>query len=162
MAGVYGRISDLFLLVLAQTQEDGILHLQRQAMNINVTITDDPRLARIEEMMDQVLSTLENLLQRSTDMSASLDRLTQEVSQTRGVVESAVTLLAGLAAQIRDSIGDDEALEALADDLDNQQAALAQAISEFPTTPPGGTDEGSGGAVTEPGPTEPPTGDGSL
>ena len=57
-----------------------------------------------------------------------LARLTTEVAETKTVVDSAITLLGGLAQQIRDLKGQPAALAALADKLDAQQAALAAAI----------------------------------
>lgn len=73
------------------------------------------------------------------NMSDALDRLTTEVAETRSAVDSAVTLISGLAEQIRDLKDDPAALEALADDLDAQQADIAAAVaanSEPPAEPP--------------------------
>lgn len=80
------------------------------------------------------------LIRKVHKMSASLDRLTREVTESRTAVDSALTLIEGLAQEIRDNLGDDAALEALADDLDAQQADLASAVTsntaqEQPPTP---------------------------
>lgn len=70
-------------------------------------------------------------------MSAALDRLTAEVAETRSAVDSATTLIAGLAQQIRDLSTDPAALNALADSLDADQAKIAAAVTEnTPPTPP--------------------------
>jgi hypothetical protein len=82
-----------------------------------------------------VLSALETLIGKVNDMSAELDRLTAEVSETHSAVDSAVTLIAGLAQQIRDLSTDPAALNALADDLDAQQAAIAAAVAANTPTP---------------------------
>jgi hypothetical protein len=69
------------------------------------------------------------LLERIDIMSASLDRLTAEVQESRTVNESALALISGLAQEIRDRLGDDAAMEALADDLDAQQAEMAAGVA---------------------------------
>ena len=65
-------------------------------------------------------------------MSIELDRLTNEVAETAGVVDSAIVLIAGLRDAIIAAGTDPAALTALADSLDSQQAALAAAVA----TPP--------------------------
>lgn len=62
-------------------------------------------------------------------MSAALDRLTAEVAETKTAVNSVLALVEGLAQQIRDNATDPVALNALADELDAQQAALAAAVA---------------------------------
>lgn len=62
-------------------------------------------------------------------MSEALDRIKQEVAENRTVVDSAITLISGLAQQIRDAIDDPEELNALADQLDAQQADLGAAVT---------------------------------
>jgi len=65
-------------------------------------------------------------------MSEALDRLTAEVAESRSATNSILTLVAGLSEQIRDAVDneDDEALLALADDLDAQQRDIAAAVTE--------------------------------
>ena len=62
-------------------------------------------------------------------MSAEMDRLQTEVTEMAGVVDSAVTFITGVAAQVRDAAGDRTRSAQLADELDRQAAALAQAIA---------------------------------
>lgn len=62
-------------------------------------------------------------------MSAELDRLTTEVTETKTAVDSAITLIVGLAERIRELQNDPAALTALADELDAKQAELAAAVS---------------------------------
>jgi len=57
-----------------------------------------------------------------------LTRLTAEVAESGTVVDSAVTLLGQLSQLIRDNATDPVALNALADQLDAQQTALAAAV----------------------------------
>lgn len=63
-------------------------------------------------------------------MSAELDRLKQQVARTKDVEQSAVSLITGLAARIREIQGDTAALAALADELDAQASALGTAVAE--------------------------------
>jgi len=70
------------------------------------------------------------IIWRINTMSEALDRLTREVQESNDAVQSAATLIAGLAQEIRDNIDDEDALNALADDLDAQQDVLAQAVSD--------------------------------
>ena len=62
-------------------------------------------------------------------MNQAFERLTTEVAELRGVNESAVALITGLAAQIRDAAGNEEALNALADSLDAETNRLADAVA---------------------------------
>lgn len=80
------------------------------------------RLDRVERLLSQ-------LLQKGNAMSAALERITQEVAETKTAVESAITLINGLAQQIRDNAEDPVALNALADELDAQQAAIGEAVA---------------------------------
>lgn len=63
-------------------------------------------------------------------MSAELDRLKAQVARTKDVEQSAVSLITGLAARIREIQGDTAALAALADELDAQASALGTAVAE--------------------------------
>ena len=78
---------------------------------------------------DQILQRLADLHSQGEAMSAELDRLTQEVSESRTVIQSATILLGNLAQRIRDLSTDPAALTALADELDGQQAELSAAIA---------------------------------
>lgn len=77
------------------------------------------------------------LITKGNAMSAQLDTLTNEVAETKTVVQSAVTLIEGLAQQIRDLKDDPAALEALAAELDSTTNALAAAVTaNTPAEPP--------------------------
>ena len=86
-------------------------------------------------------------------MTAALDRLTADVAAQNTLMASAVTLIGGLAAQIRAAVatGDDDALNALADSLEAQDNSLAAAISaNTPATSSTGTPPASGGTASTP------------
>lgn len=61
-------------------------------------------------------------------MAADLTRLTAAVERDSTVNQSAITLLNSLSQLIRDNATDPAALTALADQLDAQQQALADAV----------------------------------
>ena len=65
-------------------------------------------------------------------MSAELDRLTLEVNEMQGAIDSAITLIDGLGELIRQTPAERAALSALADSLDAQAAALGAAVAANP------------------------------
>lgn len=83
------------------------------------------------------------ILEEIRTMSAELDRLTSEVQQSRDATDSAITLISGLADQIRALQNDPAALAALADSLDADQTRIAEAVTA--NTPAGGGDTAGGG-----------------
>lgn len=87
-------------------------------------------LALAAAFMAILCVNISSLAKRIDTMSAALDRLTAEVAETKDAVDSAVTLIAGLAQQIRDNATDPAALNALADQLDADQAEIAAAVTE--------------------------------
>jgi len=62
-------------------------------------------------------------------MPTDLNRLTAAVERDNTVNQSAITLLNNLSQLIRDNATDPAALNALADQLDAQQQALADAVT---------------------------------
>lgn len=63
-------------------------------------------------------------------MATAMENLVREVSETKGVIASAKALMNSLATRLRSNAGDPAAIQALADELDAEQAALAQAITD--------------------------------
>lgn len=88
-----------------------------------------------DPVLSDALSRLAALEAKVFTMSAELDRLTAEVAQTSTAVDSVLALVEGLAQQIRDLSGNPAALNALADELDAKQAAIAAAVTANTTTP---------------------------
>lgn len=75
------------------------------------------------------------VLWRNYKMSAELRRLQAETAEITTVVDSAVAMIEGLAAQVRDNANDPAALNALADQLDANANRLGAAIaSNTPAT----------------------------
>ena len=73
---------------------------------------------------------LRQILEGITAMTASVDRLTREVSESREVSTSIMTLVSNLAAEMRANANDSVAIERLADDLDSQQREISAAVTE--------------------------------
>jgi len=87
--------------------------------------------------LDDVADGLGVILRKLTSMSAELDKLTQEVSENNTAVDSLITLVTGLADQIRALKDDPAKLLQLANDLDAQQAKIAAAVTaNTPEAPP--------------------------
>ncbi len=89
------------------------------------------------ELSQSATEKLDQILAQGVAMSAALDKITSEVADTKSVIASAVTLINGLAQQIRDLSTDPVALNALADDLDASSKSLADAVAaNTPAAPP--------------------------
>jgi len=78
--------------------------------------------------LDEVLSLLREILTKESIMSEQMDRLEVSVKGLTTVAGSILTLIDGLAQQIRDNATDPIRLAALADELDKDKADLAAAI----------------------------------
>lgn len=89
----------------------------------------------------RVMQALAIINQNVEDMQMDITRLTREVEETRGAIDSAVKLIKETANAIRQYKTDQVALEKLADDLDASQNALASAIVEANTAPADGENE---------------------
>jgi hypothetical protein len=81
------------------------------------------------ETSNDLSNLIRQLTEKVTTMSVALDKLTAEVSRNTAVDESAITLLNGLAQQIRDLKEDPVKLEALATELEGSSARLAEAVT---------------------------------
>lgn len=92
-------------------------------------------LKELKQMLEHNHTLIHQLLNEVHTMSASLDRLTAEVAETNAVIDSAITLINGLAQAIRDAATDPAALEALATELDTKANELAGAVAANTPTP---------------------------
>lgn len=82
----------------------------------------------ISAKQDAALGLLNSLERRMVKMAANLQVLTDSVSKNTNAVQSAITLLNGLAAKIAELKTDPVALQALADELNASSGALADAV----------------------------------
>ncbi len=93
----------------------------------------DQRLARIER-------PLVALFEEEKQMSTELDALAAQVKANTDLEESAVTLITGLADQLKSAAADPAAVQALADQLKTSAASLAAAVSaNTPAAPASGS-----------------------
>lgn len=106
---------DRQLAVLAEIRD-----MMRTGLKMTVTHVHDAALA----------ARLDTIINKETAMAGELATLTQEVSETRTAVGSAIALIQGLKARLDEAIasGNPAALKALSDSLDADQQALAAAI----------------------------------
>jgi len=122
------------------------------AGTIRVVLEPDAQtLAELKGLRSDVASLRTQILTNQGATMTAFERLTQEVTETRGIIASSNALLAGLSAYIRANVSDQAALNALADSLDTGQAEAAAAIAanpipgevvvEPPPPPEGGTGE---------------------
>lgn len=91
---------------------------------------------RILASLRRIENQLARLYLKEHEMSAGFDHLKAAVATNTTVSQSILTLVAGLAQQIRDNVDDPAALEALAGQLDAENAAIAKAVTDNTTTPP--------------------------
>lgn len=91
-----------------------------------------PTGRKLDRIYDALAFFQHKVFERFHKMSVELDRLTAEVSETKTAVDSAIALIGGLADAIRAIATDPAALNALADELDAQQAAIAAAVAANP------------------------------
>lgn len=94
-----------------------------------------------EEVIGQKLDTILEMLKASKAKEDTMLKETQdlidEVQATKGVVESAVTLIDGLAAKIEAAKDDPVAVQAAVDELRAEKQKLADAVNaNQPPTPP--------------------------
>lgn len=95
------------------------------------------KLNRIDLQNQQQTALLNSLSLGAQIMSAEMDTLSTQVTQTDTVIDSAVTLLNGIAGQIQDAAGDRTKSLALAAELKTKSDALAAAVAaNTPSQPP--------------------------
>ncbi len=97
------------------------------------------KLKKINASLDLLTKTLVLVQKRMEKMASELDaamlKLQTEVEETQGAVNSAVTLIQGLADFIRANSANPAALLDLANKLDADQAAIAAAVDANPVPP---------------------------
>ena len=105
-------------------------------------------LAEVTDYFDSKFEALAKQIGKGFSMAkATLDDLQQKVNAETSVEQSAITLMQGLSEQLKAAQNDPAKIQALADQLDANQAALAAAVAA--NTPAadasaGSTDTGSG------------------
>ncbi len=131
-------------------------------------------LVEMEKRLDKKLSlTLEAINKVEATMANDFTKLEADVTAQDNLIDSAITLINGLAAQIRNTAPDQAAIDALAASLEAKSQALSLALtantgagsgSTGPTGPTGGATGSTGptgptgGATGSTGPTGGATG----
>jgi prefoldin subunit 5 len=82
-----------------------------------------------QAQIDRIERKLDLLLAREKTVMATLDDVKTKVEAENTVIDSAITLLGDLSAQIAALKNDPAALQALADEIDAKKAALAAAVA---------------------------------
>lgn len=106
-----------------------------------------------DDKLNAILMAINTLTEAQIMASEALGRLTDEVRSQRSVVESVKTLVTGLAEKIRENADDEDAMNSLADELDQNTAELAGLTVENTPAQPGSTQGGTGESAS--GTTEP-------
>lgn len=91
--------------------------------------TDRAVLYAIARKLDLSIELDLATLNKETSMSKELDDLTASVKRSKTVSDSIVTLVQGLAQQLRDAASDPAAIEALAAELDAKTGAVSDAVT---------------------------------
>lgn len=90
------------------------------------------RIDNSDRVIEFLLGILEERLEA---MSENIEVLTVAVANIKGVADSAIVLINGLADQIALLKDDPAALQALADELNTEAAVLAEAVATHTPTP---------------------------
>ena len=77
----------------------------------------------------QILTKLTRLIAIGEKIMVDLSRLESEVAEVKTVAESAKTLIEGLATELRNMPATQAAINAMADKLDAESNALAEAVA---------------------------------
>lgn len=83
----------------------------------------------IRSQLDRIESKLDRILQQENTSNMTLQELKTQVEKNTAVEESAVTLINGIAQQLKNAAQDPAAIQALADELAKSGADLAAAVT---------------------------------
>jgi hypothetical protein len=89
---------------------------------------------------EEILKLLRAIHAQGQAMALTLDDLKAKVQRNTTVAQSALTLIQGISQRLKDAAGDPAKIQALADELDATDIALADAVSANtpaePSVPP--------------------------
>lgn len=91
----------------------------------NIFLRLDPES---KEQLDRIEAIITQQAERMNAMALDLSRLSAEIAENNSAIQSAVTLLNQIAQELRDAAGNQDAVNALADQLDTQSNNLAAAV----------------------------------
>jgi len=94
------------------------------------------RILEILKNQNHIISELETINKRGIKMAGELDLLKTEIADTRGAVDSAIVLINGLSAFLKDHAYDPTAILQMVADLDKEKTDLAAAVVANPIPAP--------------------------
>lgn len=97
--------------------------------HLTQAISELTRAIKDGHCQQQVLNALNRIEQKVNNMGNELDSLTNQVASNTSVVESAITLINGIAARITAAGADPAKLAALTASLKSEDDALAAAVA---------------------------------
>ena len=103
---------------------------------MRVRISIDGATSADVAMLANVFAVFSQVFKREEMIMAKLDGLQAEVAKVAGVVDSAITLIQGLKAEIIAAGTDQAKLDDLVGQLDAKAAALAEAVAVEPAPAP--------------------------
>jgi len=107
-----------------------VTHSGEVAHEIHIHVHEDAATTTLASARHAaILTAIAGVHAQGERMANELDRLEAAVAKDTTVSESAVTLITGLAAQIRAAGTDPKKLSALADNLEKSSASLAAAVA---------------------------------
>jgi chromosome segregation ATPase len=109
-------------------------------MKFDVTIRIEPdrsdeiigRLGTVLSVVDGIRELLAEQRSAFMAMQAAINELREEVAATRGDVQSAITLINGLADRLEQAADDPQEVRALVAELRAERQALGTAVAENP------------------------------
>lgn len=117
------------------------------AIVVNFNVNLNLSFPQLIEALTNITNALLTQTQQENDVMAVLDDIRDQVANNGNLINSATTLIRGLADKVAQNINDPAALQQIVDDLRNQDAQLAQAVAEnTPADPASGGDTTGGGA----------------
>jgi chromosome segregation ATPase len=97
--------------------------------HLDIRTTDDPEaMKKLDEILRRLGLIEKSIKQGDEALMADLSALEREVQENSDAVASATSLMEGLSEQLRQAAGDPAAIQALADELDANTQALAEAV----------------------------------
>jgi len=87
------------------------------------------------DVLNEIRVCVHNLERKVNHIMAILDPLAAEVTETKTIIESAVTLIEGIAAQLEEHKNEPAEIQRLADELNASSDALAAAVQANTPTP---------------------------
>lgn len=96
--------------------------------------------AKLDQLLTEVVSLRREVAAFKGESMGKMDRLQQAVERTEGVVDSAVVLIKGLAADVRAEFPDSQKADEFAARLEAKADALAGAVAANPDPTPGDGD----------------------